>query len=244
MTESLYRILNGQLKVFDKDYKLCFSEPCYPRSEIIHYSANEIALTAKNLKQVLFYAVEDNRISQLPRVLDIKQEIYGLGYGNDHFGFLLHGQWAYVSIMNQNAEQVGKITKVNEQDIPVYPCKHFIMHPTEKTVYLADDVYVKIACTTYSGVILFSVSVAMEPATPSGISLFNTTIFVGLNNGYLLAVTQDSEEKYSVHQLLSLDKTNTIPRHLPVQHNGCILVGSTTKDYRDVIRCFQIKQSE
>lgn len=235
----------SQLKIFDKDYNFCFSVPCYPRSEIIHYSANEILLTAKDQTKVWFYAVEDSRICQLPRVLDMKQKIYGLGFGNDHFGFLLHGQIAYVSIMDQNVEEVGKITTVNGTGTPVWPSRHFVMHPTEKKVYFADHVYMKIVCTTYSGEELFNVSIVMGHATPSGISLFGTSIIVGLNNGFIMALNEESEGKYTIQSLLPIEKTNTIPRHLAIQHNrGCILVGSTTKDYRDVIKSFQIKWSE
>lgn len=231
----------SQLKVFDKDYDFCFTERCHQKAEITHYSGNEIALTSRDLRKVLFYAVEKNRIVQLPKIMDVKHKTYGIKYGNKHFGLLMVSNMLCYHILDDEGVEVSKIeTKLGHP--PLTPSKYYAMDPTEKKFYISDQINTNILIMSYSGELLYKQKVYYS--TPGGIMLLEKVIIVIIDNDRMWRLTP-VQNHYTVEDIISKDGNAGMPVYMALQHGRkCVVVGSDKKDYCDVIKSFQVKWTE
>lgn len=231
----------SQLNVFDKDYDFCFSKRCHPRAEITHYSGNEIALTSRDLRKVLFYAVEKKRIVQLPKILDVKYKTYGVKYGNKHFGLLMVSDMLCYHILNDVGVEVGKI-RTELGNNPLTPSKYYAMDPTEKKFYVSDQINSNILIMSYTGETLYKQKVFVS--TPCGIILLEKVIVVIIGNEYMWRLTP-VHNYYTVQSFINKEDNVGQPVHMALQHRRkCIIVGSDKKNYSDVVKSFQVTWSE
>lgn len=222
----------SQLKVFDENYNFCFSAPCFRAARIAHYSANEIILTNTDLDKVMFYAIENNRIEELPQTIPLNHKAFALQYGNKHIGVLMEENTFAISIFNETGTKIGSIRNHLSDEIPEY----FAMDQNEKKVYTCNQDRYEIICSSYSDELLFRVP--LNKYVPYGIIILEKVIVVAVNPSHVIAINKMGHEIYDL-----IENHHATPQLLALQpKRKCILVGNRHMGYCEFVRCFQITE--
>lgn len=223
-----------QLKVFDEDYNFCFSTTCFPGARIAHYSANEIILTNTDLHKVMFYAIEKNRITELPKTIPLNHKAYALQYGNNHFGVLMNNNSFFISIFNEMGTEIGSLRKhLSVEELPEY----FVMDQSEQKVYTCNQDRCEIVCSSYSDEVLFRVPL-MYKYVPYGIILVEKVIVVAVNPSHVIAIVK-TDQDHEIYDLI--EKPGVVPQLLALQpKRKCILIAVRYMGNCELIRSHQI----